>query len=144
MLKEGLFNTMMFVGNPDNYITCGLLTMIVAISVGVYRYRSFDRHDKEEVKDHYMSNAIGFFLAGLVWPITVAYTVAWLFKILVFFFMDADWASTKAKIVDRFCGIKRRYNVWRDVRMTKQAMAGKKVNLDTVYTNREYKIDLEK
>lgn len=143
MLKAGLFNTMMFVGNPDNYLTCGLLTIVVAVLIGLYRYRSFSDHDKEKVKDDSVSNMVGFILAGLVWPITWFFTFMWCMRTVAFFVGDANWNSVREKLLSRIGAVKRLFFVWRDTRKTRRAIEGKSVQLNTVYTTREHKIDLE-
>lgn len=142
MVWANFISLLVFVGTLDNYVMCAVITLFLSLLVSAFKYRKLGEYERTAAKNKIMNHFWGILIMTVFWPSTWAFTTGFCFVKAYLFILDGQFSMSKIK--DVWNNTKGRFRVMRDIRLTKQAMAGKAVVLDTANTNVKYNLDLEK
>lgn len=139
MLKSAILWAMMFVGNPDNYALCAILTAFATLILYGVVYRKMNDREREAAKRDFINHLWGLIVVAVVWPVT---WVVWSVLLIrsAFFYITSQRNVTN-RIREKWVAFKKDREQKRTIKLTKDAIKGKPVTING-YTN-NHVVDLE-
>jgi hypothetical protein len=146
MFLNFIIDIMIFVGTPDYYMLCALFTLFVTLVVFGIKYRSYNERDKERIQENLPDHIWGSIIIACFWPATWIFTFCFCFIKSYFYFLNQEniFKQTYIFLKNKIKDIKIWYEQKQDISLTKKAMLGQPVILDTMHNKVKFNIDLEK